>query len=226
MTRLHAKFLVVPATALALAACTTTDPYTGQTKVSATAGGAAIGAAGGAVGGAIIGAATGNDPRVGALIGAGVGALGGAAVGQYMDQQEAELRAQIAGSGITITRVGNDIYLNMPSNITFGVDQATISPSFQQTLNGVALVLKKYNRTLVDIVGYTDSTGSASYNLQLSKRRADSVANYLGRAGVNQQRFFVDGRGEANPIASNATAQGRAQNRRVEIKIVPITSAG
>lgn len=224
MHKLQTRLLIIPAAALALTACTTTDPFTGQSKVSSTAGGAAIGAGAGAVGGAIIGAATGGDPRVGALIGAGVGALGGAAVGRYMDQQEAELRAQLQGSGVSVTRIGNDLYLNMPSNITFAVDQSNINPAFQNTLNGVALVLKKYNRTLVDIVGYTDSTGSASYNLALSQRRAQSVASYLGQQGVNQQRFYVDGRGESNPVASNATEAGRAQNRRVEIKIVPITS--
>lgn len=223
MHKLQTRLLIIPAAALALTACTTTDPFTGQAKVSSTAGGAAIGAGAGAVGGAIIGAATGGDPRVGALIGAGVGAIGGAAVGRYMDQQEAELRAQLQGTGVSVTRVGNDLYLNMPSNITFAVDQSSINPAFQNTLNGVALVLQKYNRTLVDIVGYTDSTGSASYNLALSQRRAQSVATYLGRQGVNQQRFYVDGQGESNPVASNATEAGRAQNRRVEIKIVPIT---
>lgn len=223
MTILTARFLIVPAAALALAGCTTTNPYTGQSQISNTAGGAAIGAGAGAVGGAIIGAATGGDPRVGALIGAGVGALGGGVVGHYMDQQEAELRAQLQGTGVSVTRVGNNLYLNMPSNITFAVDQSTISPAFQQTLTSVALVLHKYNRTLLDITGYTDSTGSEDHNQLLSQRRAQAVAGYLAQQGVNSQRFQIRGMGESNPIASNATEAGRAQNRRVEIQVIPIT---
>ncbi|WP_404406232.1 OmpA family protein [Pelagibacterium halotolerans] len=210
--------------ALTLAGCTTTNPFTGETKISNTAGGALIGAGGGAIGGAVIGSVVGGDPRIGALIGAGVGALAGGAIGNYMDQQEAALRAQLQGTGVSVTRVGDQIILNMPSNITFATNQATVQPQFQSTLNSVALVLQEYNQTLVDIVGYTDSTGSESYNLTLSQQRATAVARVLAQNGVDSRRFFVEGRGEANPIASNDTEAGRAQNRRVEITIIPIRS--
>ncbi len=207
---------------VALAACTTTDPYTGETRISNTAGGALIGAGGGALGGAIIGSATGGDARVGALIGAGVGALAGGAVGNYMDQQEAALRQQLQGTGVSVTRAGDQIILNMPSNITFGVDQSNVRPEFRSTLRSVALVLQEYNRTIVDVYGYTDSTGSEQYNLQLSEDRALSVANVIASNGVDSRRFYIDGRGESNPIASNDTENGRAQNRRVEIEISPL----
>jgi outer membrane protein OmpA-like peptidoglycan-associated protein len=165
-----------------------------------------------------------GDARVGALIGAGVGALAGGAVGNYMDQQEAQLRAQLQGTGVSVTRVGDNIVLNMPSNITFGVNQSDIQPAFQNTLRSVALVLQEFDQTLVDILGYTDSTGSASYNLTLSQQRATSVSRTLAQFGVDPRRFFVEGRGTANPIADNSTEAGRAQNRRVEIRIVPIRS--
>ncbi|GGA40825.1 OmpA family protein [Pelagibacterium lentulum] len=209
---------------LALAGCTTTNPYTGESQVSRTAGGALIGGAGGALGGALIGSAVGGDARVGALIGAGVGALAGGAVGNYMDQQEAELRAQLQGTGVSVTRVGDQIILNMPSNVTFGVNQSDVQPQFQNVLRSVALVMQEYNRTLLDIIGYTDSTGSDSYNLTLSQQRAASVARVLSQFGVDSRRFYVEGRGRSNPIASNDTEAGRAQNRRVEISILPIRS--
>lgn len=221
---MKSKAVIGVAAALALSACTTTDPYTGQSKISNTTGGAAIGAVGGAIGGALIGAATGSDPRVGALIGAGIGGLGGAAVGSYMDQQEAELRAQLASTGVSVTRNGAQIILNMPSNITFGVNQSNINPAFQQTLISVALVLKKYNKTVVDVAGHTDSDGSDSYNQTLSLQRAQSVASFLGQQGVNTQRFNVLGYGESQPIASNASEAGKALNRRVEIYISPIVA--
>lgn len=207
---------------LSLSACMTTDPYTGQSRISNTAGGALIGAGGGAIGGAIIGGATGGDARIGALIGAGVGALAGGAIGNYMDQQEAELRAQLQGTGVSVTRVGDNIMLNMPSNITFDVDQSAVRPEFRSTLTSVALVLQKYNKTVVDVYGHTDSTGSEEHNLQLSRERALAVANVISANGVDPRRFYIDGRGESQPIASNATEAGRAQNRRVEIQIAPI----
>ncbi|WP_195164983.1 OmpA family protein [Mesorhizobium sp. NBSH29] len=200
-----------------LAACTT-DPYTGQQKVSNTAGGAAIGAGLGALAGM---AAGGNDRR-NALIGAGIGALAGGAIGAYMDQQEAELRAQLQGTGISVTRSGEQIILNMPSNITFASDQDAVKAGFYPTLNSVSLVLKKFNRTIVDVYGHTDSTGDDQYNFDLSQRRALSVANYLSGQGVDQRRFAVTGFGETRPIADNATAGGRAQNRRVEIQLSPL----
>lgn len=219
---MKSKILVAGLAALSLSACTSINPYTGNTQLSNTTGGALVGAGGGAIAGAIVGAATGNDPRVGALIGAGIGGLTGAAIGSYMDQQEAELRAQLQGTGVSVTRVGNQIVLNMPSNITFAVDKATVQPQFNETLISVGLVLKKFNKTVVDVYGYTDSSGSDSYNQDLSQRRAVAVATILANQGVDQRRFFIEGRGESDPIASNSTESGRSQNRRVEIQLSPI----
>lgn len=216
------KIIVAGLAALALSACTTINPYTGENQVSNTTGGALIGAGGGAIGGALIGAAVGGDPRVGALIGAGVGGLTGAAVGNYMDQQEADLRAQLQSTGVSVTRVGQQIILNMPSNITFATDQSVVQPQFNQTLVSVALVLKKYDKTIIDVYGHTDSQGDDNYNLDLSQRRAVSVATILANQGIDQRRFFIQGKGETAPIASNATESGRSQNRRVEIQISPI----
>jgi outer membrane protein OmpA-like peptidoglycan-associated protein len=140
-----------------------------------------------------------------------------------MDQNENALRAQLQGTGVSVTRNGNQIILNMPSDITFATDQDTVKPEFYQVLNSVALVLKKYNQTLVDVFGHTDSTGSEQHNLDLSQRRALAVANYLSAQGVDSRRFAVTGFGESRPIASNATAEGRSQNRRVEIQLSPLT---
>src|SRR5687768_2757810 len=166
---MQAKTLVAALAALSLSACTSINPYTGNTQLSNTAGGAIVGAGGGAVAGAIIGSATGADPRVAALIGAGIGGLTGAAIGRYMDQQEAELRAQLEGTGVSVTRVGNQIVLNMPSNITFGVDSATVQPQFNETLISVGLVLRKFNKTIIDVYGHTDSSGSDSHNQEIGR---------------------------------------------------------
>lgn len=202
-----------------LAACTTTNPYTGEQQVSKTAGGAALGA----LAGAGVGMLAGGDDRRNALIGAGIGALAGGAIGNFMDQQEADLRAQLQGTGVSVTRNGNQIILNMPSNITFATDQDQVIPAFYPTLNSVALVLNKYKQTVVDIYGHTDSQGDDAYNLALSQRRASSVANYLASQAVDGRRFLVTGAGESQPIASNGTSAGRAQNRRVEIQISPLS---
>ena len=212
------KIVLGVAAAAFLAGCTT-DPYTGQQKVSNTAGGAALGA----LAGAGIGMLAGGNDRRNALIGAGIGALAGGAVGSYMDQQEAELRGYLQGTGVSVTRNGDQIILNMPSNITFATDQDQVMPAFHQTLNAVALVVNKYNRTLVDINGHTDSTGSLSHNMALSQRRAMSVGNYLVGQNVDGRRLAINGFGPNQPIASNATPDGRAQNRRVEIYLSPIT---
>jgi outer membrane protein OmpA-like peptidoglycan-associated protein len=218
------KIAVIALAGTFLSACTTTDPYTGEQKMSNTAGGAAIGATLGALGGLAVGGGSGKSGRNAILLGAGIGALAGGAVGNYMDQQEAELRAQLQGTGISVTRVGDRIILNMPSNITFATDQDQVISPFFPTLNSVALVLNKFNRTLIDINGHTDSTGGASHNQALSERRAASVANYIGARGVDQRRISTLGFGPTQPVASNATADGRAQNRRVEISIAPITA--
>ena len=211
--------LVVLAATMALAACTTTDPYTGEQKVSNTAGGAALGA----LAGAGVGLLAGGDDRRNALIGAGIGALAGGAVGSVMDRNEAELRAQLQGTGVSVTRVGDRIVLNMPSDITFATDQDSVKSQFYPVLNSVALVLKKFNQTIVDVYGHTDSTGDDTYNYNLSQRRALSVANYLSSQGVDSRRFAVTGFGETRPIADNSSPAGRAQNRRVEIQLSPLT---
>jgi outer membrane protein OmpA-like peptidoglycan-associated protein len=216
------KTLIVACVAAFAAAGCTTDPYTGQQKVSNTAAGVGIGAGLGALAGAAVGGSK-VAQRNAILIGAGIGALTGGAVGSYMDKQEAELRAQLQGTGVSVTRNGDQLVLNMPSNITFDVDQSALKPEFVPTLNSVAIVLRKYNQTLVDIYGHTDSTGNADHNLDLSNRRADSVYNYLAGQGLDPRRFYVVGLGESQPIASNDTEQGRALNRRVEIRLVPIT---
>jgi outer membrane protein OmpA-like peptidoglycan-associated protein len=221
---MKSSIIVAALAALSLSACTTMNAYTGDQQLSSTAGGTMIGAGTGAVVGALAGAATGNDPRIAALIGAGLGGLTGAAVGHYMDQQEAELRAQLQSTGVSVTRVGNQIILNMPSNITFDTDSSTVKPDFNQTLISVGLVLKKFNKTIVDVYGHTDNTGSDAHNQDLSQRRAVSVATILANQGIDQRRFYIEGKGEGDPIASNATETGRSQNRRVEIQISPISA--
>ena len=217
--------LVLGAVAVALlAGCMTNDAYTGNRKVSNTTKGAGIGAAVGAVAGIL----TGPDSRAhrkNALIAAGVGALAGAAVGQYMDRQEAKLRAQLQGTGVSVVRNGNNITLNMPGNITFRTDSADLNPSFYDVLNSVSLVLKEYDKTLLEVAGHTDNTGSDQYNQTLSERRASSVAQYLESHGVNSQRVMTVGAGEGHPIASNDTADGRQANRRVELSLEPVTAS-
>lgn len=215
------KIAVLAIAAVYVSGCTTTDPYTGEQKMSNTAGGALIGAGLGAATGLLVGGSAAGR-RDAALVGAGIGALGGGLIGNYMDSQESELRAQLQGTGVSVTRVGDRIVLNMPSNVTFATDQDQVMPSFYPTLDSVAIVLRKFNKTLIDVDGHTDSTGSAGYNQGLSERRAVSVANYLGGRGVDQRRMSAVGYGPDRPVASNASESGRAQNRRVEISIAPI----
>jgi outer membrane protein OmpA-like peptidoglycan-associated protein len=205
-----------------LAGCST-DPYTGEQKISNTAVGATAGALLGTATGLVIGKTTSASTRKSMLIGAGLGALAGGGVGLYMDNQESKLRARLQGTGVSVTRVGDDIILNMPSNVTFDTDQSAIKPQFFETLNSVAIVLQEFNRTLVDVTGHTDSTGTPQHNQRLSEARAGSVAEYLIAQGNNPNRFQAIGMGQNDPIASNTTPEGRAQNRRVEIKIVPLT---
>lgn len=197
----------------------TTDPYTGERKMSKTAWGSIIGAAGGAA----VGAAVSKDRRKGALIGAGVGGLTGAGVGYYMDQQEKKLREKLQGTGVSVTRQGDEIILNMPGNITFKTDSAEISSNFYDVLGSVALVLKEYNKTIIDVNGHTDSTGKDEYNMNLSQRRAQSVGQYLISQGIDQRRVAAQGFGKTRPIATNATPEGRQQNRRVELVLEPLT---
>jgi outer membrane protein OmpA-like peptidoglycan-associated protein len=209
-------------TTLALAGCTTVNPYTRESQTSK----ATIGAASGAVGGALIGLLTGDNSkerRKQALIGAGVGALAGGGIGYYMDVQEAKLRQVLEGTGVGVTRSGQNIMLNMPGNITFDTASDAIQADFYEVLDSVALVLNKYPKTTVDVVGHTDSVGEAGYNQMLSEQRAGSVAKYLSGQKVLATRLLVQGRGENQPVASNNTEAGRKQNRRVEIVIVPLT---
>jgi outer membrane protein OmpA-like peptidoglycan-associated protein len=208
--------------ALVATGCQTIDPYSGEERVSKTSKGAAIGAAAGAV----IGAISGDDSqerKKRILIGAGVGALAGGGVGVYMDRQEAKLREELAGTGVSVTRVGDDIVLNMPGNITFPTTQAAINAEFYPVLDSVAVVVKEYQKTLIEIVGHTDITGTDAINLPLSERRASSVGNYLQSQDVLTQRISTYGAGSRYPVASNDTASGRALNRRVEIALLPLT---
>lgn len=216
------KLAIAAAAATMLAACST-DPYTGEQKVSNTAIGAGTGALLGTAAGLIVGKTTSASTRSSMLIGAGLGALAGGSVGLYMDNQEAKLRERLRSTGVSVTRVGDSIVLNMPSNITFDTDEDQVKPQFRPVLKSVALVLQEFNRTLVDVTGHTDSDGSDSYNQDLSERRAGSVADILVRNGNDPRRFQVIGDGETQPIASNTTPEGKAENRRVEIRIVPLT---
>jgi outer membrane protein OmpA-like peptidoglycan-associated protein len=214
--------LAATASAFLLTACST-NPYTGEQQVSKGLLGAGTGAALGGAAGALIGATTSVKTRKAALIGAGLGALAGGGVGVYMDNQEAKLRQRLQNSGVSVTRVGDSIVLNMPSNITFDSDESDVKPQFFDTLNSVAIVFQEYDQTLIDVAGHTDSDGSDDYNYDLSRQRAASVARYLTSQQLDKNRFSVDGRGEREPIASNASASGKSQNRRVEITIQPLT---
>lgn len=205
--------------ALSMTSACVTNPETGNQRISK----AAIGGIGGVVGGYLLGDILGGrNDRTAKIVGAGLGGLAGAGIGYYMDEQEKKLREQTAGTGIDVTREGDNLILNMPSNVTFGVDSSAIQPNFQQTLGSVANTLSQYEKSYVDIFGHTDSTGSDAYNQSLSVRRASSVSNFLSNSGVQSARLATQGFGESQPIATNSTEEGRAANRRVEIKIVPI----
>ena len=208
------KKLLLCLLAVGLLNACSTDPYTGESRASRTAIGAGVGTALGAGVGALAGG------KKGALIGAGVGALAGTGTGAYMDVQASKLRQELLNTGVQVVKDGDRIVLIMPGNITFGTNETAIQPSFEPVLGSVAKVIKEYNKTLVMVTGYTDSTGSAAINNDLSYRRANSVANFLKIQGVSADRLLIDGKGSQNPIASNSTADGRAQNRRVEIVLV------
>jgi len=219
MIRRHSFETLCMALALCFLVACVTDPYTGEKKVAKTATGAAIGGAAGAA----IGAATGGDRGERAAIGAAAGVLAGGAAGAYMDHQESKLREQLQGTGVSVTRIGDDLILNMPGAITFEVDKSDIRSSFYEVLNSVVLVVQEFDKTVIDVAGYTDSTGSDSYNQTLSEKRSASVGGYLTAQGVVPGRVVTRGYGERNPVASNDTEAGRQQNRRVELKLVPIT---
>jgi outer membrane protein OmpA-like peptidoglycan-associated protein len=211
--------LLIMVAALLAGCATTTDPWSGEPRSTRTGQGAAVGAGIGAV----IGAISGGDRLKRVAIGAGVGALTGAAVGSYMDRNEAELRRQLAGSGVSVTRRGDEIILNMPGNVTFDFDSAALKPEFFEVLDSVALVLEEFDRTVLVIDGHSDSTGSRSYNLQLSDQRADTVGRFLVSRGISPARVATYGYGPDYPIAGNDTPQGRAMNRRVELTLMPVT---
>jgi len=219
---MHAKLLLTGISVAALlGACTTTDPYSSTPRRNNTGTGAIAGAVGGALLGYLTNTSNSEEGRKNALIGAGIGALGGAAVGAYMDRQQRELEAELSGSGVGVARQGDNLVLRMPSDVTFASNQSSINPGFYATLDDVAGVLNRYDQSVVDIVGHADSDGAEDYNLNLSRQRASSVAQYLVSRNVLADRLYVDGRGESQPVATNATADGKAQNRRVEILIRP-----
>jgi len=203
--------------------CKTLDAYTRDEKTSSATKGALIGAAAGAVAGLISGGDA-VERRQHALIGAGIGALAGGSIGYYMDKQEAQLRAELEGTGVSVVRNGDNITLNMPGNVTFATDSSDLSPAFFNVLNSVGKVLAEYEQTVVEVAGHTDSTGSDSYNQSLSERRATSVSSYLSGQGVIAERVITLGMGEARPVADNSSQAGRQSNRRVEITMVPVTA--
>jgi outer membrane protein OmpA-like peptidoglycan-associated protein len=215
--------LALAVSAVFVGGCTTLDPYTREEKTSSATKGALIGAAAGAV----VGLISGDDAverRQHAMIGAGLGALAGGAIGNYQDKQEAKLRAELEGTGVSVVRNGDNITLNMPGNVTFATNSSDLSPAFFDVLNSVGKVLAEYDKTVVEVAGHTDSTGTDAYNQALSERRANSVSAYLRSQGVISQRLITLGMGESRPIADNSSEAGRQANRRVEITMVPLTA--
>jgi outer membrane protein OmpA-like peptidoglycan-associated protein len=213
------RLLVSASAALSLVMVTgcVTDPNTGERKVSRTA----IGGVGGAGLGYLLGSVIGG--KTARILGAGIGGVAGGAIGYQKDKQIRELRESTAGSGIDVSDQGDGILLNLP-DVTFAVDSTEISPSFQTALDKVAQSMVQYPNSLIDVYGHTDSTGSDAYNLDLSKRRADAVARYLISRGVSSARIQTQGMGEGYAVADNNTAEGRARNRRVEVKITPVST--
>jgi len=207
---------------MTLSACTVLDPYTREEEPAKAQRQAVIGAA---VGGAV-GLITGDNSmerKKRALIGAGLGALAGASVGTYLDRQEAKLRAELERTGVSVTRDGDNITLNMPGNITFATNSADLNAGFFDVLNSVGLVVNEFDQTVIEVAGHTDNTGSDEYNQQLSQRRASAVATYLGTRSVRSDRIIPVGSGETHPVATNDTESGRQSNRRVELTLVPLT---
>jgi outer membrane protein OmpA-like peptidoglycan-associated protein len=218
LMRQKTGILSVVAVSVALAGCAATQDFATNPEKQKTRTGAGIGAAGGAVVGLLI-----DSSWKGALIGAGIGALAGGAVGSYQDKQEAKLRQQMAGTGVEVVRVGDNLTLNMPGNVTFAFDSYQLNPQFNSVLDKLAATLSEYNKTVIQVAGHTDSVGAHAYNMKLSQQRADSVKSYLTSKGVPSNRLVTVGAGPDHPVASNDSEAGRAQNRRVEITIVPVT---
>ena len=203
---------------VSLSACVT-DPNTGERKVSRTA----IGGVGGAVLGGLLGGVIGG--KTGRIIGAGVGGVGGAVVGYQMDKQIKELKEQTAGSGIDVSETdgGQAILVNLPDGVTFSTGSFSISPAFRATLDKVAQSLRDYPNSLVDVYGHTDTVGTTSSNQRLSEERARAVTNYLSNRGVSSSRIRWQGFGETQLKVATGDGVNEPLNRRVEIKIVPIT---
>jgi outer membrane protein OmpA-like peptidoglycan-associated protein len=208
-----------------LAACTTLDPYTREEQTSRAARNAWIGAASGAVAGLMTGDSS-MERKKRALVGAGIGAIAGASVGAYMDRQEARLREELDRTGVSVTRIGDNITLNMPGNITFATNSSDLNAGFFDVLNSVSTVVNEFDQTVIEVAGHTDSTGEDAYNQALSVRRADTVATYLSTRSVRSDRIIEVGMGEARPVATNDTPDGRQSNRRVELTLVPLTLEG
>ena len=201
--------------------------YTGQTNdpndPNRTRNNALIGAGIGAVAGLLSGSSA-TERRQHAMIGAGIGGLAGGAVGAYQDRQEAELRRQTAGTGIDVVRDGDIIKLNLPDGVTFDFNRTELKPQFYPALNNVAATLREYNQTMVEVSGHTDNVGSEAVNQRISEQRAQNVASYLIGQGLQRERFEVAGYNFRHPVADNSTEQGRALNRRVEIRLIPLQS--
>ena len=218
-------FTIALITSLTLTACTTFDPYTGEKEVTNTAKGAGIGAGIAAI---VAYIANKDEDDIGKrnrriLKAATGGAAVGGGIGYYMDTQEAKLRKQLRGSGVSVEREGHNINLIMPGNITFSSGHATIDQSFVPVLDSVVLVLNEFNKTLIVVSGHTDSSGSNTFNQKLSERRALSVSTHLNTGGIINDRIEIIGFGESQPIASNKTDAGKKLNRRVEVTLLPIT---
>ena len=203
---------------LTVSACVT-DPNTGEKKVSRTV----LGTGGGALAGMLLGGLIGG--KTGRIVGAGIGGVAGGIIGYKMDKQIKELKEQTAGSGVDVSETDNGkaILVNLPDGVTFDVGSAALKPQFRDTLDKIAASMVQYPDSLIDVYGHTDSTGSDAFNQTLSESRARTVADYLSMRGVSEARIRSKGFGETMPVANNATDEGRAKNRRVEIKIVPIT---
>ena len=217
----HPRTPLIVATLVAcftLAGCETMNAAATNPDTAKTRRGAAIGAGVGAV----VGLLSKGDRVENAMIGAAIGGLAGGAIGNYQDRQERKLRAQLAGTGVDVQRIGDNITLNMPGNVTFASDSADLNAQFFRVLDQVAGTLTEYHQTVIEVAGHTDSTGSDAYNQQLSERRAASVIAYMSSHGVQEKRMIRVGAGEKHPVASNATPDGRQLNRRVEITLVPV----
>jgi outer membrane protein OmpA-like peptidoglycan-associated protein len=219
-----ARFALIAGLTLLLSGCATVpNPFAGAPAGSSTPASAAATPAAAPMPAAPAGAAPSHDPRVKALVAAGTKPLGATEVGSYMDEEEAALRAQLQTSGVSVTRIGQQIVLKVPAAISFDTGDVTLRGAFKPTLSAIGGLLKKYNRTVVDVYGFTDDQSSDQQSKALSQKRAVAVAAVLAAAGVDQRRFYVEGKGEANPVAPNTSEVGRAQNRRVEIQLSPIS---